>query len=80
MVVNFTVMIMISHHGAYVISLLGALTYRRAAFGQGLGSILERTYCWGSEVELTECNLVDNRDTYTSSCTHREDIGVRCCK
>ena len=56
-----------------------ALALLRAPFGQGNGSILERTYCSGSELKLIDCSFFDYPDYY-GLCHHGEDAGVRCCK
>ena len=47
-------------------------------FGQGNGSILETINCRGSELRVADCSISDRVDS--SSCTHAEDAGVRCCK
>ena len=52
----------------------GALTFVRAAFGQGSGEIfLSDLACNGSEGELSHCPSGDG-----SRCSHSEDAGVRC--
>ena len=56
-----------------------ALALYNAPFGQGSGSILERTYCSGSELKLIDCNLIDYHDYYYL-CDHADDAGVKCCK
>jgi hypothetical protein len=50
-----------------------------ATFGQGNGSILERTDCSGSELKLIDCTFTDYSDK-NGHCNHAQDIGVRCCK
>ena len=58
-----------------------ALALYRARFGQGSGSILERTYCSGSELKLIDCSLIDYPDYYHYYyCDHADDAGVSCCK
>ena len=49
-----------------------------AHFGQGSGSILEYTYCSGSELKLIDCSITADLDYY--NCLHTYDVGVRCCK
>ena len=56
-----------------------ALALSRAPFGQGSGSILERTYCTGSELKLINCPISDYPDYYTV-CDHSDDAAVQCCK
>lgn len=58
------------------------MAFHQAEFGPGVGSILEEINCrWprDSKRNLTECDLVDYPDAL-SSCTHEQDVGVRCCK
>ena len=54
----------------------GALVFRRAFFGGGLGSIfLDQVDCSGFESMLTQCpaNPIGIHD-----CSHSEDAGVQC--
>ena len=59
------------------------MAFYQAAFGQGIGSILDEIYCSysGSEKELIECDIYDWPDaSHYDYCTHAQDVGVRCCK
>lgn len=56
-----------------------ALALYRSPFGQGNGSILERTHCSGSELKLIDCRITDYPDQI-GYCNHADDAGVRCCK
>ena len=49
----------------------------QAAFGQGLGMIVEDVRCNGTEREMSGCSI---RDVPDGQCDHNEDVGVRCCK
>ena len=55
----------------------GVVALRRAAFGQGTGSIIE-IYCWSYDAQtVTDCDIY----TGYGFCTdHRRDAGVRCCE
>ena len=59
------------------ISSTGAIPLTQAAFGQGLGMIVEHIRCNGTERRLTDCSI---RDVPDGQCNHNEDAGVRCCK
>ena len=53
------------------------LYYRNAYFGQGKGPILlDNVVCTGSETTLTSCSHLGFK--IIRSCSHYEDIGVRC--
>ena len=47
----------------------------QAAFGQGLGMIVEDVRCNGTERRLRDCSI---RDVPDGQCNHNEDAGVRC--
>ena len=52
-------------------------SYHRAYFGQGSGSIwLDSVTCTGSESTLASCGHLGVG--VTRSCSHFEDVGVRC--
>ena len=54
------------------------IVFGSAQFGQGSGSIVERFTCSGTEQRLIDCcYILDEPDGY---CSHRRDVGVRCCK
>ena len=54
--------------------LTGAVAFVGAAFGQGTGRIvLTDVECTGTEYSLDKCP-----HSYTPSCSHSEDAGVRC--
>ena len=59
------------------ISSTGAMPITQAAFGQGLGMIVEDIRCNGTERRLIDCSIGDFPD---GQCSHNEDAGVRCCK
>ena len=71
-----------SYRSAYVVcKQLGLGTYRsyyrRAYFGQGKGPIwLDNVVCTGSETTLARCSHLGIN--ITRSCSHYEDIGLRC--
>ena len=47
-----------------------------ASYGQGTGRIwLTNVQCIGSEMELSNCAT---NSSEISSCTHAQDVGVRC--
>ena len=55
-------------------TLLGALAFSTAYFGQGSGPIqIDNVHCNGSESSLLDCNHLDQ-----SNCQHSADAGVRC--
>ena len=55
----------------------GATPYSNAYFGQGSGSIiLDNVTCTGSELTLDSCSHLGIG--VTKSCSHSEDVGVRC--
>ena len=57
-----------------VTTVTGAVAFVGAAFGQGSGEIfLADVECIGNERSLNICQSDD-----ASSCSHREDAGVRC--
>ena len=65
---NFSTLVTRSH------SLIGAIAYGSAFFGQGTGPILyDNVECTGNEYVLQQCNhlTIDN-------CGHYEDAGVSC--
>ena len=53
----------------------GAVAFVGAAFGQGSGLyiVLADVGCDGTETALDQCP-----SDYPSSCSHSEDVGVRC--
>ena len=54
----------------------GAVTFPNAKYGQGIGEIyLDHVQCDGNESLLSEC---ENDGVGVSSCSHAEDVGVRC--
>ena len=54
----------------------GAVALQGAAFGQGIGSIIE-VYCHGYTAQrITDCALYEDY----GYCSHKRDAGVRCCK
>lgn len=55
----------------------GAIGYETGAhFGSGSGPVfLDHVTCDGSEHFITEC---DDNGWYTHTCSHEEDVGVRC--
>ena len=54
----------------------GAVAFRNAHFGAGIGSIhLNNVHCTGSESRLTDCS---HSTTVTCTNGHSEDAGVRC--
>lgn len=56
------------------ISVIGAVAFSGAHFGQGSGPIhADDVQCTGSEGRLNNCPY----DT-TNTCSHSEDAGVRC--
>ena len=55
----------------------GSSYFRRAYFGQGSGPIwLDNVQCTGSELTLASCSHLGFN--VTRSCSHSEDVGVRC--
>ena len=57
------------------ISLLDAVAYTNAHYGQGTGPILlDDVSCTGTESRLVSCPY----DSNTADCSHLEDAGVRC--
>ena len=59
------------------ISSTGAVPLTQAAFGQGLGMIVEDVRCNGTERRLIDCSI---RDVPDGQCSRNEDAGVRCCE
>ena len=58
----------------HFISILGALAFSTAYFGQGIGRVLfDNVHCNGSELALLNC-IHHNQ----SNCAHSADAGVRC--
>ena len=57
------------------ISLIDAVAYTNAFYGQGTGPILlDDVSCTGTESRLVNCTY----DSNTADCNHLEDAGVRC--
>ena len=55
----------------------GAVAFRDAQFGSGIGPIfLEKLVCSGSETTLLDCR--HSTPLGLSTCTHSQDAGVRC--
>ena len=48
-----------------------------AAFGMGIGMIVEQIRCNGTERRMADCAI---RDVPDGECNHNEDAGVRCGK
>ena len=62
---------------ACCVSSTGAMPLMQAAFGQGLGMIVEDIRCNGTERGLIDCSI---RDVSDGQCNHNQDAGVQCCK
>ena len=66
--------IILLYYGLYD-TILDAIAYSNAHYGQGTGPILlDNLACTGAEYNLTSCSY----DSDTSDCRHYEDAGVHC--